>query len=142
MATKTWTAVDYDAAKALKGQVKKLKHVDPPQTLDVQVVIELDEELYKNLAKNPTWLARLQSKAMDEAEDAVKHGAKLLEEADEDAESIDQKEAEALAKEIQREVKDLFEGASKDMAKVAAKLVEDYVKADKALTQFKRKALT
>ena len=77
---------------------------------------------------------------MDEAEDAVEQGAKLLEQADQDAESIDKKEGEALAKEIQREVKDLFEGASKDMAKVAAKLVEDYVKADKALTQFKRKA--
>jgi hypothetical protein len=140
MGTKTWTAVDYDAAKALKSEVRNLEFIELPRKLDVQVVLELDEDLYKILAKNPTWLAKLQNKAMDEAEDAVKKGGKLLEAADKDAKTLDKKAAEASTREIQKKIEDLFDKASDDMAKVAAKLVDDYVKGDKALTAYKRKA--
>ena len=141
MATKTWTAVEYDGAKALKSQASRLQRIELPRTLDLKVVLELDEELYKDLSNNPTWLQKLQSKAMDEADDAVKEAAKLLQEADKDATEDDAKAAEARTREVQKKLESMFKDASDDMAKVAGRLVEDYVKADKALTKYKRKCV-
>jgi uncharacterized protein (DUF885 family) len=142
MGTKTWTAVEIDVVKALRAKTGKLDLVELPRTLELQVVLELDEELYKDLKANPTWLQKLQTKAKEGVDDGVREAVRLLENAEKDAEKERERTAaEALGKKLKSELEDVFEAVGKDVAKAAGKLVEDYTKADKELSRYKAKAV-
>jgi len=141
MATKKWTAVDYDAGRALQNETGNLERVKLPAKMALQVIVELDEELYKALAKNPTWLQKLQQEASSEARDAIKSAAKLLKEADDKAEGMREQETEALKKKTQDSIEKMFEKASDDMAEATGKLIEDYKKGQKDLSDFRYRTM-
>lgn len=142
MGTKKWTAVDYDAVKYLTKTIgSKLERVELPKTMSLQVVIELDDDLYKKLAKDPTWLAKLQDAAGDKARKAMDEAAKLILQAETKATKFDPKTAAIFTKDLQSSLENAFKTASGEMADAAVKLFESYMKGQKDLSDFRIKAV-
>ncbi len=141
MGTKKWTAVDYDGAKYLAKAVgSKLERVELPKTMSLQVVIELDEELYKKLAKDPSWLAKLQETAGDKARTALDAAAKDILGVEAKASKFDAKTAAIFTKDVQSMLEARFKAASGEMADASVKLFESYKKGQKDLLGFRIKA--
>lgn len=142
MGTKKWTAVDYDAVKYLNKSIgSKLERVQLPKTMTLQVVIELDEELYKTLSKDPTWLDKLQQAAGDKARSALDDAAKAILVVEGKAGKFDPKTAAIFTKDLQAALETRFKIASQEMAEAAEKLFENYKKGQKELTKFRIKAV-
>jgi len=146
MGTKKWTAVEYDAAKYLKTSLgSKLKLVELPKTMEVQVVIELDEALYKELSKNPSWLQKIQSNAAGKARSEMGAVEKVILAAEAKAQKFDPKTAAIFTKDLQTQLEKGMAAVGDEMADACDKLVKDYVKGRKELaklrSQCKRKIL-
>ena len=142
MGTKKWTAVDYDGIKYLDKAIgSKLERVELPKTLRLQVILELDDELYKNLSKDPTWLAKLQEAAGDKARKALDEAAKAILQVEAKAGKFDPKTAAIFTKDLQSMLEKAFKTASDEMADAAVKLFESYKKGQKELTNFRIKAV-
>lgn len=140
MATKKWNAVEYDAVKYLKSSIgNKLQRIELPKTMRMEVLIELDDELYAALARNPSWLQKIQATAAARARAAMDDAAKQILQAEARAQKFDAKAASAFT----RDVQDLLEKAAKvaadDMADACERLVNDYKKGQKELTKFRVK---
>lgn len=141
MGVKKWTAVDYDAAKFLGAQLGgKLQRVTLPKTMSLQVVVELEDELYKSIAKNPSTVAKLQQAAGDKARRAMTEALKKIVAAEVKAAKFNAQVAATFAKDLQATLEKDFQAASADMAAEAAKVIDDYKKGQKELQKFRVKA--
>jgi len=140
MGTKKWTAVDYDAAKYLGSQLNgKLQRVTLPKVMSLQVVVELDDELYKAIAKNPSTVAKLQQAAGDKARKAMNEALKKIFAAEVKAAKFNNQVAATFARDLQSTLEKDFQTASTEMAEEAAEVIEDYKKGQKELQKFRIK---
>jgi len=140
MGTKKWNAVEFDAAKYLKTSIgSKLKFVELPKTMRLEVVIELDDELYADLAKNPSWLQKMQTGAVARAKSAMADLEKEVLAAEGKAQKLDSKAAEAFNRELQSTLEKSGRTASDDTAAACEKLLLDYKKGRKELAKFRLK---
>ena len=140
MGTKKWTAVDYDAAKYLGSQLNgKLQRVTLPKVMSLQVIIELDEELYKAIAKNPSTVAKLQQAAGDKARKAMNEALKKIVAAEVKAAKFNNQVAATFARDLQATLEKDFQTASEEMAEEAAEVIADYKKGQKELQKFRIK---
>lgn len=141
MGTKKWTAVDYDGAKYLTKAIgNKLERVQLPKTMSLQVIIELDDELLKKLAKDPSWLAKLQEAAGDKARTALDAAAKDILGVEAKAAKFDAKTAAIFTKDVQSMLEARFKASSGEMADASVKLFESYKKGQKDLLGYRIKA--
>lgn len=138
MGTKKWTAVEYDAAKYLKSSLgSKLKLVELPKTMDVQVVIELDEVLYKELSKNPSWLQKIQSTAAAKARSEMGAVEKNILAAEAKAQKFDPKAASIFTRDLQTQLEKGMAAVGEEMAAACDKLIKDYAKGRKDLAKLR-----
>src|SRR5262245_31908333 len=94
MGTKKWKAVEYDAARYLKSSIAgKLQRIELPKTMAMEVLVELDDELYAAIAKNPSWLRKVQSAAAAKARAAMDDAARQILAAEAKAAKFDSKTA-------------------------------------------------
>jgi len=136
---KKWTAVEFNLAKDIAKKVKTERVTVPPRLL-VQVVIELDDKIYKKIAKDPTWLQKLQSKAKKKADIAVADIVKIVAKVEAKASGFDEKTANIFSKDLTARLKTMMDAASKEMAKECKKIVEDYKDGQTDLKIFKIKS--
>ena len=146
MGTKKWTAVEYDAAKYLKTSLgSKLKLVELPKAMDVQVIIELDDALYLELSKNPSWLQKVQANAAAKARAEMSAVEKIILATEAKAQKFDPKTAAIFTRDLQTQLEKGMAAVGDEMAAACDKLVKDYVKGRKELaklrSQCKRKIL-
>ncbi|MBT9528077.1 MAG: hypothetical protein IV105_22695 [Rhizobacter sp.] len=140
MGTKKWNAVEYDAVKYLKGSLgSKLKRIELPKTMRLEVLIELDDELYAALAKNPSWLQKMQSAAAAKARSAMDDVEKQILAAEAKAQKFDPKTAAAFTRDVQALLEKGAQTASDEMADLCEKLINDYKKGQKELLKFRVK---
>lgn len=140
MATKKWTAVDYDVARMLKTSIGgKLKLIELPKTLQMQVVIELDEALYKAIA-NPTWLQKMQSMASAKSRTAIDKLENFILESEAKAAKFDRKAAQTFSRDVETQLEKQAQAISDEMADACAKLIADYQKGQKELQKFRVKS--
>ncbi len=140
MGTKKWNAVEYDAVKYLKTSVgSKLKRIELPKTMRLEVLIELDDELYAALAKNPSWLQKMQSAAAAKARSAMDEVEKQILAAEAKAQKFDPKTGAAFTRDVQVLLEKGAKTASDEMADLCEKLINDYKKGQKELTRFRVK---
>ena len=140
MGTKKWNAVEYDAAKYLKSALgSKLKRIELPKTMLIEVVIELDDELYAALAKNPSWLQKIQTGAAAQARSAMGDVEKQILLAEAKAQKFDTKAAAVFTRDVQALLEKGAKAASDDMAGICEKLINEYKKGQKELTKFRVK---
>ncbi|MBX3618420.1 MAG: hypothetical protein KF891_00295 [Rhizobacter sp.] len=140
MGTKKWNAVEYDAVKYLKSSIGgKLERVELPKTMRMEVLIELDDELYAALSKNPTWLQTIQTSAAAKARAAMDDAAKQILAAEAKAEKFDPKTATAFTRDVQDMLEKAAKLAADEMADACEKLITDYKKGQKELTKFRVK---
>lgn len=140
MGTKKWNAVEYDAIKYLKDSLgSKLKWVELPKTMRLEVLIELDDELYAALLKNPTWLQKMQSAAAAKARSGMDEVGKQILAAEAKAQKFDAKAAAAFTRDVQALLDKGARTASDEMAELCEKLITDYKKGQKELTKFRVK---
>lgn len=140
MGTKKWNAVEYDAAKYLKSSLgSKLKRIELPKTMLMEVVIELDDELYASLAKNPSWLQKIQTSAAAKARSAMDDVEKQILQAEAKAQGFDPKVAAAFTRDVQVLLEKGAKAASDEMAEACEKLITDYKKGQKELLKFRVK---
>lgn len=136
---KKWTAVQFDLGKQLAGKAK-LERVELPKSMTIQIDIDLDDDVYKELSKNPTYLAKMQSKAKGHADEAVADMLKAVTVAETKASKFDKKQAEVFSKDLQSALKTRLELAGDTMATECEKLFEDYKKGQAELKKFRIKA--
>jgi hypothetical protein len=136
---KKWTAVQFDLGKQLAGKAK-LERVELPKSMTIQIDIELDDAVYNDLSKNPTYLAKMQSKAKGLADDAVADMLKAITVAETKASKFDKKQAEIFTKDLQSALKTRLERAGDTMADECDKLFEDYKKGQSDLKKFRIKS--
>ena len=136
---KTWTAVQFDLHKQLAGKAK-LERVTLPKTLNIRIDIQLDDAVYKDLSKNPTYLQKMQTKAKGYADAAVVDMLKAVVTADTKAKGFDSKTAVMFTKSLQTTLEKRLELAGDQMAKECEKLFEEYKKGQKELQKFRIKA--
>jgi len=140
MGTKKWNAVEYDAVKYLKTSLgSKLKRIELPKTMRLEVLIELDDELYNALAKNPSWLQKMQSAAAAKARAAMDDVEKQILAAEAKAQKFDPKTAAAFTRDVQVLLEKGAQAASDEMADLCEKLINDYKKGQKELLKFRVK---
>ena len=140
MGTKKWNAVEYDAVKYLKTSLgSKLKRIELPKTMRLEVLIELDDELYAALAKNPSWLQKMQSAAAAKARAAMDDVEKQILAAEAKAQKFDPKTAAAFTRDVQALLEKGAQAASDEMAELCEKLINDYKKGQKELLKFRVK---
>lgn len=140
MGTKKWNAVEYDAVKYLKSSIGgKLERIELPKTMAMEVVIELDDELYTALAKNPSWLQKIQSAAAAKARAAMDEVAKQILAAEAKAAKFDVKAAAVFTRDMQATLEKAARQAADDMADACEKTITDYKKGLKELTKFRVK---
>jgi len=140
MGTKKWNAVEYDAIKYLKSSLGgKLKRVELPKTMRLEVVIELDDELYAALLKNPSWLQKMQSSAAAKGRSAMDDVGRQILLAEAKAQKFDAKAAAAFTRDVQALLEKGAQAASDEMAGLCEKLITDYKKGQKELTKFRVK---
>ena len=140
MGTKKWNAVEYDAIKYLKGSLgSKLKRIELPKTMRLEVLIELDDELYAALAKNPSWVQKMQSAAAAKARAAMDDVEKQILAAEAKAQKFDPKTAAAFTRDVQALLEKGAQAASDEMAELCEKLINDYKKGQKELLKFRVK---
>lgn len=141
MATKKWTAVEYDAARILRNNIgSKLKVLQLPKTLTLQVVIELDEKLFTSLSKNPTWLQKMQSAAADKARGSIDRLQKFVLDTEDQATKLEKDELKSLARELESRLDKQAQDISDEMARVCDKVIADYQKGQAELTKFRVKS--
>ncbi|MBC7994395.1 MAG: hypothetical protein H7Z15_14285 [Rhizobacter sp.] len=140
MGTKKWNAVEYDAVKYLKGSLgSKLKRIELPKTMRLEVLIELDDELYAALATNPSWLQKMQSAAAAKARSAMDDVEKQILAAEAKAQKFDPKTGAAFTRDVQVLLEKGAQAASDEMADLCEKLINDYKKGQKELLKFRVK---
>ncbi len=140
MGTKKWNAVEYDAVKYLKASLSgKLKRIELPKTMRLEVLIELDDELYAALAKNPSWLQKMQSAAAAKARSAMDDVERQILAAETKAQKFDPKTAAAFTRDVQALLEKGTQAASDEMADLCEKLITDYKKGQKELLKFRVK---
>lgn len=135
---KKWKAVEFNLAKDVKSKTS-LNRVVVPDGLMVEVIIELDDSLYKTLSKNPTWLQQLQSAAKGEADKAVAGIVKKVKAADAKATNFDESTANIFAKDLTTTLEKDLAVVSKDMAKACSDLFEKFKKGQSDLKTAKIK---
>lgn len=136
---KKWMAVQKNIAKDLQAAAKP-KHIELPDRMMMGVELVLDDDLYKELSKNPTWLQRLQEMAKVEFDKVVADGAKLIKKADDKAANFNEKQAAIFSKDLNVALEKFCQKAANDMAVAAEKLFDDYKKGQKELQKFSLKA--
>lgn len=140
MGTKKWNAVEYDAVKYLKSSIGgKLQRIELPKTMAMEVVIELDDELYASLAKNPSWLQKIQTAAAAKARASMDAAAKQILAAEATAAKFDAKAAAVFTRDVQATLEKAAKQAADEMADACEKLINDYKKGQKELTKFRVK---
>jgi hypothetical protein len=140
MGTKKWNAVEYDAAKYLKSSIGgKLERVELPKTMKMEVVIELDDELYTSLSKNPSALQKIQTAAAAKARAAMDEAAKQILQAEAKAAKFDAKAAAVFTRDVQAMLEKAAKQTADEMADACEKLITDYKKGQKELTKFRVK---
>jgi chaperonin cofactor prefoldin len=117
----------------------KLKRIELPKTMLMEVVIELDDELYASLAKNPSWLQKIQTAAAAKARSAMDDVEKQILQAEAKAQNFDPKVAAAFTRDVQVLLEKGAKAASDDMADACEKLITDYKKGQKELLKFRVK---
>lgn len=141
MATKKWTAVEYDVARMLKGSIGgKLKLIELPKTLQMHVVIELDDVLYNAISKNPTWLQKMQSAASAKSRTAIDKIEKFILESEAKAAKFDRKAAQTFSRDVETQLEKQAQAISDEMADACAKVIADYQKGQKELQKFRIKS--
>jgi hypothetical protein len=141
MATKKWTAVEYDVARMMKSSIgSKLKLIELPKTLQMQVVIELDDALYLPLSKNPTWLQKMQSAASAKSRSAIDKLEKFILDSEAKAAKFDRKAAQAFSRDVETQLEKQAQAISDEMADACAKVIADYQKGQAELTKFRVKS--
>lgn len=133
-----WQAVSFNLAKDIKGRVQT-QHVTIPSDLDVAINIDLDKELYDDISKNPTSLARLQAKAKEKADAAVNDLVAAVKTAESRAANFDPKTAAIFSKDLTAAFEKRLEIAGDEMAKEASKILEDYKKGKQKLNKLRVK---
>jgi hypothetical protein len=136
---KKWTAVQYDISKKLLAEVKP-QRVKIEQGMNLYLVIELEDEAYNKLAKDPTWAHRMQEKANAKVQPVLERVKKAVEEADKKALKFNPKTAEIFAKDLNQLVKGQLDNAARDMASEIDRYFEEYKKGQKELTKFRIKS--
>ncbi|MBY6262579.1 hypothetical protein EI613_11740 [Azospirillum sp. 412522] len=136
---KKWMAVQKNIAKDLQAAAKP-KHIEIPDRMMMGVELVLDDDLYKELSKNPTWLQRLQEMAKAEFDKVVADGAKMIKKADDKAANFNEKQAAIFSKDLNVALEKFCQKAANDMAVAAEKLFDDYKKGQKELQKFSLKA--
>lgn len=136
---KKWMAVQKNIAKDLQAAAKP-KHIEIPDRMMMGVELVLDDDLYKELSKNPTWLQRLQEMAKAEFDKVVADGAKLIRKADDKAANFNEAQAKLFTKDLNVALEKFCQKAANDMAVAAEKLFDDYKKGQKELQKFSLKA--
>lgn len=138
MGTKKWTAVEYDAAKYLKTSLgSKLKLVALPKSMGVQVVITLDDVLFKELSKNPSWLQTIQSNAAAKARAELGAVEKVILAAEAKAQKFNPKTATIFTRDLQTQLEKGMASVGDEMAVACDKLIKDYVKGRKDLMKLR-----
>jgi hypothetical protein len=105
----------------------------------MEVLIELDDELYDALAKNPSWLQKIQTAAAAKARAAMDDAAKQILAAEAKAEKFDPKAATAFTRDVQDMLEKAAKLAADEMADACEKLITDYKKGQKELTKLRVK---
>lgn len=137
---KKWTVIDYDIAR-LVAQKTDATRISIPKTMRVQVVLDLEDELYGKLVKNPTWLQKLQEMAKEKADPVVANIIKTTQQIDGKASKFDKKIAATFSRDFESNIRAQLTKASDEMADAAEKLYKDYIKGRHELTKFRVKSV-
>ena len=137
---KKWTAVQYDLTKALSAVVKSNPpRITIPSGQKLELIIELEDDAYTKLYKDPTWAAKMQEKANAKTTPVLDRVKLKVKQADEKSQKFDQKTADIFSKDINSYISQEMAKAGKEMAAEIDKLFEDYKKGKTELTKFRIK---
>ena len=134
---KKWTAVEYDVSKVLIGTSPK--HIEIPAGMKLQLEIQLEDDAYGRLSRNPTWLQKMQEKANSKVNPVLAELKKKVADMDGKAAKFDPKTADIFTKDINSFIKQKLDGAGVVVAKEVNQLFEEYKKGQSDLTKFKLK---
>lgn len=142
---KKWVAVKFDKLETkLKEKIQtknyKLQRIQLPPNVSIQLEIELEDELYKRIAANPTFVQRLQSSALKLADNALTDVATFIIAQDVKAAGFQQKIAATFGRDVTQMTNQKLQAAGNLMAKEAEKMFEDLKRTQKDLTRFRIRA--
>ena len=135
---KKWTAVQYDVSKKL-AEVPT-KRVKIPAGITLLLIIELEDDLYKRLIKDPVWIHRVQERANAKALPVIEALKTKVKDADAKAEKFDTKTAAIFSNDLNAFLKQKMDAAGAEMAKDVDKFFEEYKKGQTDLLKFRIKS--
>ena len=137
---KKWIAVEFNLSKAIEKKAKP-ERVKIPANITMQVIVDLEKPLYDEIIKNPTTLQRLQSSAKKKVDVSVIQVATFVKKVDEKATKFNKKTAKIFSNDLTTTLTAKLQKVSDEMAREAAKIIEDYKKGQKELKKFKVKCV-
>ena len=142
---KKWVAVKFNNLETkLKEKIQaknyKLQRIQLPPNVSIQLEIELEDDLYKRIAANPTFVQRLQSSALKQTDTALTEVATFIIAQDVKASGFNQKVAATFGRDVTQMVNQKLTAAGNAMAREAEKMFEDLKRTQKDLTRFRVKA--
>jgi|GEM_PF-3786956 len=142
---KKWVAVKFNNLETkLKEKISaknyKLQRIQLPPNVSIQLEIDLEDDLYKRIATNPTFVQRLQSSALKLADNALTDVAAFIIAQDVKAAGFQQKIAATFGRDVTQMTNQKLQAAGNLMAREAEKMFEDLKRTQKDLTRFRIRA--
>lgn len=132
---KKWEVIRWDFNKLMNVSAKNV--TVPPLTM--QLVVDLDDSLYKAIAGDSRWVHLLVEKGQSKVLPAAGDMAKMIVAADQKAGKFDAKTAGIFSKDLSAAMEDKMKKAGDQMAKECQIFVEEYKKGNKELVRFQAK---
>ncbi len=135
-----WVALKFDISKRL--ETAGLQHIEVGDGWNLSLVVELDDEAYKKLSKDPHWIQKMTEKAQAKANPAINDLIKLMQRQDKLAGAFGGRANAIFTKDIDTTAKAQLEKAGHEMAAEVDKLFEEYKKGQNDLMKFRIKSGT
>ncbi len=132
-----WTALHYDVSKTLMAE--KLQHVKI-EGLNLYLVIDLPDPVFKRLERDPVWIQKMTDKANAKVTPIIARLVARVKQADQKAARFDPKAAHLFSMDIDTTARHEMEQAGHDMAAEVDRLFEDYKKGQDGLRDFRIKS--
>jgi hypothetical protein len=140
-----WVAVSFNSLEtklkqkiAVKGY--NLQRVKLPPNMNIQLEVNLDEEVYKKVAANPTFIQRMQSRALQITEKTLDDIADTVIDQDKKSVKFSPQLARTFSNDLSQWVKTKMEAAGNEMVIETDRMFMDLKRTQKELSRFQVKA--
>jgi hypothetical protein len=142
---KKWVAVSFNSLETkLKQKIASkgynLQRVKLPPNINIQLEVNLEEEAYKKVATNPTFLQRLQSRALQVVDKTIDDIADTVIDQDKKSIKFNAQIAATFSADLTNWVKTKMEAAGKEMVIETDRMFMDLKRTHKELTRFQVKS--